>query len=140
MLHTGAVRPSALLLTSLLVVTLTGCGGADETEATQTDTPTPGTTPTLPVVVGTVQGRLISTDAEGEPATVPGTVTMVGPAGSTLNAEVTEDGRFAIQLPPGEYTITGTSPAYDGPCRTDPPTTVLVADETVETDVRCTED
>jgi len=130
------VKPTVLVLAALLSLSLTACGGDDEPPREKD----PSSTPTLPVAVGTVQGALVTHDMSGE-ATVPlpGKLTIKGPGGSSLTADITEDGRYAIQLAPGDYTITATSPQYVGTCHTDPRVTTLVADETVETDVICPE-
>jgi hypothetical protein len=132
------VKPTALALAAVLALSLAGCGGDDE----PSDARTPGPTPTLPVAVGTVQGRFVVERGVLEPTTTSGVLTIKGPDGSVLNADIKDDGRFAIQLPPGEYTITATTPTYlDGrPCGTTPAVTVLVAERTVETDVICRSD
>lgn len=127
------MKSTALVLAALLALSLTGCGGDDE----PTDEGTPASTPSLPVSVGTVEGRLVIADGAGEERTVPGKLLIKGPGGSVLTADITDDGRFAIQLAPGKYRITATSPESADPCTTEVPVTVLVADETVETVVVC---
>ena len=137
MQHTVPVKAAALALGCLLVLGLSGCGGSDEPEASG---PTaPPTSP--PASVGTVQGRLLMVGgpAPGTPDPVPGRLTIKG-AGSTLHADIGKDGKYAIQLAPGRYRITATSPEVDDgamTCTTTPATTELTAGRTVTADVAC---
>lgn len=135
------MKPNALVLAVLLTLTLTGCGGEEPT-AEQTQPSAPTLAPTLPVPVGTVQGRFLLEGGISDDRAVAGELTITGPDGAIVRADIPDDGRFGIQLPPGEYRITASTPQYlDGrPCGTSPEVTVIAADETVETDVICRSD
>jgi hypothetical protein len=78
--------------------------------------------------------------APGSPQPLPGTVTITGPV--TQHVTVGPDGKYAAVVPPGTYTVTGTSPRYnDGAatCRTDGATVTVRAGQTVASDVVCEE-
>ncbi len=92
--------------------------------------------------MATLSGRLIAVGGpSGAPdATLPGTITIKGPGGSLLHADVRRNGVFEIQLSPGTYRLTGRSPQFNGgstDCTTATPTTTLVADRTVTADILC---
>jgi hypothetical protein len=78
--------------------------------------------------------------AEASPNPLPGSVTIAGPV--TQHVTVGPDGKYAATLPPGTYTVTGTSPQYnDGAatCRTDSDTVTLTAGQSAAADVLCQE-
>ncbi len=125
-------------LAVVLALSLTACGGADPK-------PHP-TTPTYPLVgappVGTLSGRLIAVGGPPGAAdtTLEGTITIKGPGGSVLHADVGKNGVFQIQLSPGTYRLSGRSPQYNGgttDCTTATPTTTLVANRTTTADIIC---
>ena len=130
------VKLIPLFLGTLLAVTLTGCGGDDKPKVTEPTAPPSS----LPAAVGTVQGQLkLSGGPSGARFPAPGKLTISG-NGSTLHADLGKDGKFAIQLAPGRYRISATSPNfYDNAatCRTSPSTTVIVAGKTVTADMVC---
>ncbi|MCR6492567.1 hypothetical protein [Cellulomonas sp. P24] len=69
---------------------------------------------------GTLSGHLyvVGGPAPGTPRAVDGTVVATGPDGRHT-ATVGADGSYTMELAPGTYTVTGTSPQYgDGksPC------------------------
>ena len=137
MQQTVLVKLTALALSCTLGLAVAGCGGDNEPKITGPTAPPSS----LPAAVGTVQGRLLLAGgpAPGSPVPMPGKLTIKG-AGSTLHAEIGKDGRFAIQLVPGRYRITATSPNLnDGTmvCGTRPTTTTLTAGKTVTADVVC---
>lgn len=136
--HASAVKSAALPLVAVLALALTGCGGDD--------TPAKPSAPTSSLVdaqpVGTIEGRLLAVGgpAGTEDQLIAGKLRIVGADGAILRADVGEDGRYAIQLTPGEYVVTATSPSYqDGkaPCATDPASTTIKKNETVSADVLC---
>jgi hypothetical protein len=63
---------------------------------------------------GTVTGHLVMAGgpAPGVTLRVPGTITASSASG-THQASAAEDGAFTLVLPPGRYTLTGTSPQYN---------------------------
>jgi hypothetical protein len=137
MQQTVRVRSAALVLGCLLALGVAGCGGEDKPEASGPTAPPSA----LPASVGTVQGRLLMVGgpAPGAPDPVPGRLTIKG-TGSTLHADIGKDGTYAIQLAPGRYRITATSPSIDDgamTCTTAPATTTLTAGRTVTADVVC---
>lgn len=124
----------------LLALALTGCVGSSAARDTAPATPTSSLLPTL--TVATLAGRLIAVGGpSGAPdATLTGTITIKGPGGSVLHADVGRSGVFKIQLSPGTYRLTGRSPQYNGgtvDCRSAAPTTTLVANRTVTADILC---
>lgn len=128
---------AALALGFLLALGLTGCGGDDKPETSGRTAPPS----TLPASVGTVQGRLLMVGgpAPGASDPISGRLTIKG-TGSTLRADIGKDGKYAIQLAPGDYRITATSPSIDDgamTCVTAPATTTLIAGKTVTADVVC---
>lgn len=62
---------------------------------------------------GTLSGHLymVGGPAPGTPRAVEGTVVATGPDGRHT-ATVGADGSYTMQLAPGTYTVTGTSPQY----------------------------
>lgn len=57
-----------------------------------------------------------------------------------MHADIGEDGSYVIQLAPGSYRITATSPSYndsEGLCVTHPADTKLTAGKTVTADIVC---
>jgi len=133
------VKPAALALGLLLALPLAGCGG-DQPKAAEPTTPTAPPS-SLPAAVGTLQGKLllVGGPAPGTPVPVAGKLTIDG-NGSVVHADIAADGRFAIQLAPGVYQVSATSPRYnnsDGVCRTSPPVKVLASGKTVTVDVYC---
>lgn len=100
--------------------------------------PTPGT-----AADGVIHGRLLAVGGPPgiSPRPLPGKVKAVG-AGSTSHvATVTADGSFRINVAPGTYALTGTSPLYDSghaQCRAQQPVRVS-AGEAVTADVYCQE-
>jgi len=94
------------------------------------------------LVTGVVTGRLV---AVGGPASVPrplpGEIVATGPRASKT-VQVGPDGRYQLDLPPGTYTISGTSPGYaDGQstCRTNEASTKVNAGQIDTIDVICGE-
>lgn len=131
------MKTVTLAVAVVLALGVTGCGGTPKAHPT---TPTHSLVGAPPV--GTLSGRLI---AVGGPAgaaetTLAGTITIKGPGGSVLHADVGRNGVFEIQLSPGSYRLTGRSPQYNGgttDCTTATPTTTLVANRTVTADILC---
>src|SRR5437899_1485435 len=67
-----------------------------------------------------VVGRLVRVGgpAPGLPAPLPGKIEARDSAGNLHSAAVGRSGRFRLSLPPGTYTVTGTSPLIqDGKAR-----------------------
>lgn len=97
-----------------------------------------------PVVArGVVAGRLIAVGgpAPGVPRPLAGEITATG-AGTTQTVQVGADGTYRLRLPPGIYTITGSSLLYmsgQGTCRTADTTVTVTAGLTTNADVLCTE-
>ncbi len=60
---------------------------------------------------GTVKGDFIRTGgvAPGAPVPLMGTLSFVS-AQNAINVPVERDGKFEVRLPPGHYTVQGTSP------------------------------
>jgi len=87
----ATVRCLGVLFIGLVV--LAGCGGLSGS--------------------GTLSGHLyvVGGPAPGTPRAVEGTVVATGPGGRHT-ATVGADGSFTMQLAPGTYTVTGTSPQY----------------------------
>jgi hypothetical protein len=131
------VKSTAAAVGLLFAFTLAGCGGGDPKTS-----PDPTAPPsTLPASVGTLQGRLmmVGGPVANTSTPVPGKLTIEG-NGSTVHADIGEDGRFEIQLAVGAYQISATSPKYNngkGTCFTSPPVKVLAAGKTVTADVLC---
>jgi hypothetical protein len=136
------VKIPGLVLTTALLLSLSACGGSDEPKA-KPSAPTSALV-TAPVV-GTVEGRLLEVGGPSgtEDTPVAGRLSITGSDGAVVHADIGDDARYAIQLPPGQYVVTATSPGYlggTGECQTDPATTVIVADKTVTADVLCQRD
>jgi hypothetical protein len=95
------------LLICLLVLPVLGAGVG----CTNSGRPK-GTSPTK--TNGVIRGLLSAYGAETGGRLVPlaGTVTVVG-GGVHLVVTVAKDGKFAVDLPPGTYTLTGSSPQYN---------------------------
>ncbi|RNL62618.1 hypothetical protein EFK50_12715 [Nocardioides marmoriginsengisoli] len=131
------MKPALLL--AVLALALTGCGGDEKPASTpsgQTSAPVGGP------AVGTIEGRLLAVGgpAGTEDELISGKLRIAGPGGEVLRADIGADGRYAIQLSPGAYVVTATSPAYQGGkarCATDPARTTITKDETVTADVLC---
>ncbi len=77
---------------------------------------------------------------------MPGSVTIAGPANQGVNltqhVTVGPDGKYTATLPPGTYTVTGTSPQYnDGAaaCTTESDTVTITASQSMTADVLCQE-
>lgn len=136
--QTVRVKITALLVGTLLAATLVGCGGSDKPEAAPDPTAPPST---LPASVGTVEGKLmmVGGPAGTKPKPIAGKLVITG-SESTVHADIGEDGAYAIQLAPGSYRITATSPGFDDGkaiCVTEPADTKLLAGKTVTADVVC---
>lgn len=93
---------------------------------------------------GTLSGHLFmvggpaAAGATASPLAVDGTVVATGPGGAHT-ATAGADGRYTLQLAPGTYTVTGTSPQYDAgkrACTADGAVSV-VAGEQRTVDVYC---
>ena len=93
---------------------------------------------------GTLSGHLymvggpVVRGATPSPRPLAGKVVATGSAGS-YTATVGPDGRYTMQLPPGTYSVTGTSPSYNGGtgiCRTDGTVTIVLGREQAA-DVYC---
>jgi hypothetical protein len=130
------VKPAAALC-AVLLLTVAGCGGgAAKQPKANTSVP-----PTSAPATGIVQGRLLAVGgpAPGDPRPMAGTVTFIGPDGSTAKAPVDKTGRFSIGLYPGLYRIRGSSPTFDrgAVCSTRPASTTLIAGKTVTANVYC---
>ena len=107
---TALVIPLRLLLVSLALGGLAGCGSDDRSPLE----------PPIPV-----HGVLLMTGGpSGAPQEgVKGRVAFFGPGdrGATLEVPTNADGTFTLELNPGTYTVTGHSPLYGGNtgvCRT----------------------
>ena len=91
------------MVVALVVLFVAGCSGSDTTT--------------------TVHGMLRMTGGPSgatQPG-VPGNV-FFDAGGERTTATASPDGTFSVQLPPGEYRVTGTSPQYGsgkGTCRAD---------------------
>lgn len=77
----------------------------------------------------TVTGILLMTGGPrgAQPTGVSGTVSFQAATGAKASTTATADGTFSTTLPPGQYVVTGTSPAFgDGQylCRAEAPITV----------------
>lgn len=86
---------------------------------------------------GTLSGHftLGGGPAPGTVRTLSGTVTVKGPGG-TRKVAVAADGAYTFSLAPGQYSVVGKSPQYNGPeCGTGPVT--VVGGNTVVADVVC---
>ncbi len=117
-------RCSTTLL-SLIVACVFGTARADEpaptppTEAPPAETPPaeppPAEPAPAPVVTGTIKGTIIDLQAQtGLPAV---TIQIHGPAGAqTVASEL--DGTFKLELPPGQYTLTFSTPDFQDETRT----------------------
>ncbi len=132
-----SVKITTLLLVTALALTGSACG--DDAPAAKPSAPSSSL---VPIPVGTVEGRLVAVGGPSDAGNrvLAGKLTIKGPQGATVNAEIGSNGRFAIQLAPGEYRLTATSEVYldgTGICVTEPAVTVLVADQTVQTDLLC---
>lgn len=107
------------------VALVASCGG----------TPSRGTVSGHLYIIG---GPLPLGAATRSPQPVTGQVVARGPAG-THTATVGADGRYAMQLSPGTYVVTGTSPNFNSgnsPCPSDGKVTV-VRNQTRTVDVYC---
>lgn len=123
-------------LLAALTLTLTGCGGGGDKPAAKQTLQGSG----LPVA--TITGRLLAVGgpAGASPTPLKGTVTLAGANGSTVRAEVGNDGGFEVQTSPGRYRISGHSPSFDGGngvCAAAKPEVTLVLGQTVTADVLC---
>ncbi|MCU1488573.1 MAG: hypothetical protein JWN67_5319 [Actinomycetia bacterium] len=111
---TAVNRPSSLLVTTALLMTgATACGAG----GTHTDPPR--------VAVSGVLRMTGGPSGASQPG-APGEVTFTSSA-LAATATAGPDGTFRLQLPPGTYTATGTSPQYgdsQGICRADQPVVV----------------
>lgn len=94
------------------------------------------------LVKGVLTGRLIAVGgATSNPRPLTGHVTASGPRASQT-VQVGPDGNYKLNLPPGTYTLTGTSPLYDGghgTCRPIETTIAVTAGTTDTADVICSE-
>jgi hypothetical protein len=95
----GVLRVHLVWLPLVGVVLLASCGG----------TSGQGTLSGHLYVVG---GPLVRGGAAGSPRPVAGTVVANG-SGGAHTATARADGRYAMQVPPGTYTVTGTSRQYN---------------------------
>lgn len=69
--------------------------------------------------------------ATPSPRPLAGKVVASGPAGA-YTATVGADGSYTLQLPPGTYSVTGTSPSFNGGtgiCRADGTVTVVIGQQ-----------
>ena len=94
------------------------------------------------LVKGVLAGRLVAVGGPtSTPRPLPGHVTASGPRASQT-VQVGPDGNYQLDLPPGTYTLTGTSPLYGdgrGTCRTVETTITATAGTTDKADVICSE-
>jgi hypothetical protein len=125
-------------LSALALGGLAGCGH-DKLPSVQVTDAAPTPPPS-----GLIQGRLLAVGGPepGKPRPLAGKITFAGPGGSIATTTVDADGAFAIELSPGSYVVTGTSPAYEGSkatCHTTKPTTVITANGSTSADVYCQE-
>jgi hypothetical protein len=93
-----------------------------------------------PVATGTLQGHLLQGGGPppGTPRAVDGTVTVEG-AGVHRVLDVGLDGAFSVVVPPGRYTVVGTSPGFDdgtAPCPADG-ATIVTAGTVTTVDPTC---
>ncbi|MDX6243077.1 MAG: hypothetical protein QOE76_800 [Frankiales bacterium] len=77
-------------------------------------------------VTGTLQ--MVGGPAPGLVINVPGTVVFRSSNGVTVTAQAAQDGTFTAAVPPGRYTVTGTSPNYNGNVGTCGGNTVTIPD------------
>jgi hypothetical protein len=96
--------------------------------------------PPQPLTIGTIKGTLREEGGPTPPLnrSVGGSVHVVGAGTST--EVITADGSFSIDLPPGTYTVTGSSPTYQfgepDACHTNGPV-VVTPRQTVNVVVIC---
>ena len=74
----------------------------------------------------------------GTAVPVSGKLTIKG-AATNVSADIGKDGKYAIQLAPGRYRISATSPSYNngGQCNTAKQPTVITVGKTVTADILC---
>lgn len=108
----------ALILTSVLVLSLTGCtsGASSDARSGATHTATGNDAKTVEV-----SGDFLMSGGPypGRDVPLSGTVVFESPD-ATLRVTVGSSGRFQVRVPPGRYEVTGTSPHINGgqsPCR-----------------------
>ena len=122
-------------MTFLGVVLLASCGGTSG--ALTPGSPTRGVPSSGSV---TLSGHLyvVGGPAPGLPRPIPGTVVAQRPGGSYA-VTVGSDGEYTMQLPPGTYTVTGTSWRYNGGSGDCPPSNAVtvVRDQARTADVYC---
>jgi hypothetical protein len=112
----GGLAAAAVLAAGAVLPGVLGAGPSPRT---------PGGPSPQPVQV---TGQLVEIGGPppGGPRGVPGTVRFAG-GDRPVSVDTDADGHFAVALPPGTYTVTGTSPAYgDGhyTCQADGPLAV----------------
>jgi hypothetical protein len=132
------VKFAALVLSLLAALGLVGCSS----QKSPTFHLTTGPTLAEPAT-GILQGRLLAVGgALAKARPVAGSIYFDGPGGSRGTTEVDATGSFAIGLAPGSYTLTGSSPAYDGGkgvCRTLKTDIVLTSNGTTTANIYCQE-
>jgi hypothetical protein len=138
MRHASGVKIATIALCALTLGALAGCGHENP------PTIKVGASAPSPPPSGLVQGRLLAVGgpAPGKPRPLAGTISFKGPGGSTATTQVDADGKFTIELSPGSYVITGTSPSYEsnkGVCSTEKPSTAITASGSATADVLCQE-
>jgi hypothetical protein len=111
----GGLAPAALLLVlSVLAVVIaasTGSWNTPQNGISWDGSPRPNATGQT---TGTIDGLFaIPWPGSRRIVNLPGEVTAKGLDGDSVSVEVSEDGRFAMNLVPGTYTFTGTSPKYN---------------------------
>lgn len=104
--HRGGPPATAVLVAALI----TACSGTSPATSSQPSASSPSTSATQ---TGTLRGRLATVGgaAPGTAWPISGTVTVTGTA-PPLHVAVATDGVYTLSLPPGRYTVTGTSPQY----------------------------
>lgn len=133
--HVAAAVLTAVLGGSALV----GCSSDDGPTSPADFTPKGLVTPPPSALVrGTLQQ--VGGPAGTQPKPLSGRITFRHADGAVATTSVDESGRYAIALDPGDYTITGTSPQFQGgavDCTTVKPVITLTVEDVTVADVLC---
>ena len=102
----------ALMLTTVLVLSLTGCtSGATSDARSRTTDPTTGNDAKTVEVSGDF--LMSGGPYPGRDVPLSGTVVFES-SDTTLRVTVGRSGHFQVKVPPGRYQVTGTSPHING--------------------------